>query len=94
VCGELLIFPESAIRHTQAIELEAEQCFMRAIEISRRQNAKSFELRAVMDLSRLLQRQGKSEQALQMLTEVYGWFTEGFNTGDLREAKALIEEAG
>ena len=81
--------------HNQnTIQPEAEECFLKAIEISRRQNAKSFELRAAMDLSRLWQRQGKSEQALQILTEIYGWFTEGFSTGDLKEAKTLIDELG
>jgi predicted ATPase len=81
-------------RTQAAIESEAEECFLKAIEIARRQNAKSSELRAAMDLSRLWQRQGKSEQALQVLSEIYGWLTEGLNIGDLKEAKALIEELG
>jgi len=76
----------------KAIQREAEEGFFRAIEISRRQKAKSFELRAAMDLSRLWQQQGKRKQALQALTKTYSWFTEGFNTGDLEEAKSLIEE--
>jgi predicted ATPase len=72
---------------------EAETCFRRAIEIARRQSAKSLELRAVTSLSRrLLQKQGKKEEARQILAEIYGWFTEGFDTADLREAKALLEE--
>src|SRR5207249_5621057 len=75
--------------HAQA---EAEACFHKAIEIARRQQAKSLELRAVMSLSRLWQQQGKKEEARQLLAEIYGWFTEGFDTADLREAKALIEE--
>jgi adenylate cyclase len=70
---------------------EAEECFHKAIEIARRQSAKSLELRAVMSVSRLWQRQGKKDEARQMLAEIYGWFTEGFDTRDLQEAKALLE---
>ncbi len=70
----------------------AEECFRQAINISRRQKAKSWELRATMSLSRLLQKQDKKEEAKQMLAEVYDWFTEGFDTPDLKEAKALLEE--
>jgi predicted ATPase len=69
---------------------EAEECFWRAIEIARRQQAKTLELRAVMSLSRLWQRQGKKAEARQILAEVYSWFTEGFETQDLRDAKALL----
>jgi predicted ATPase len=71
---------------------EAEACFLKAIEIARHQNAKSLELRAAMSLARLWQSQGKQDEARQILAEVYGWFTEGFDTKDLQEAKALIEE--
>jgi len=71
---------------------EAEECFRQAIDISRHQKAKSWELRATMSLSRLLQKQGKKEEARQMLAEVYDWFTEGFNTPDLKEARALLDE--
>ncbi len=74
------------------VEKESEKCFWKAIEIARRQSAKSWELRAVMSLSRLRQRQGKKEEARQMLAEIYGWFTEGFDTKDLQEAKELLEE--
>ena len=56
------------------------------------QQAKSWELRAVMSLSRLWQQQGKKKKARQMLTEIYGWFTEGFDTRDLQEARALLQE--
>lgn len=73
-------------------ELSPEACFLRAVDIARRQSAKSLELQAVMSLSRLWREQGKEEEAHQMLAEVYDWFTEGFDTGDLREAKALLEE--
>jgi predicted ATPase len=74
------------------IEQEAEACFLKAIEISRRQQAKSLELRATMSLARLWRRQGKREEARKMLAEVYEWFTEGFDTADLKDAKALLEE--
>jgi predicted ATPase len=74
------------------VEKEAEECFLKAIEIARRQQAKSLELRAVMSLSRLWQQQGKKEEARQLLAEIYGWFTEGFDTKDLQEAKALLNE--
>ena len=70
---------------------EAEACFLKAIEIAQKQQAKSLELRAVMSLARLWQRQGKTDEARQMLAEIYDWFTEGFDTKDLQEAKALLE---
>jgi len=65
---------------------------MKAIEVAQRQQAKSWELRAVMSLARLWQQQGKTPEARQMLAEVYNWFTEGFDTKDLQEAKALLTE--
>jgi Predicted ATPase len=71
---------------------EAEACFLKAIAIAQRQGAKSLELRAVMSLSRLWQRQGKQKQARKLLAEIYGWFTEGFDTTDLQEAKVLLNE--
>jgi predicted ATPase len=71
---------------------EAEGYFQKAIAIARQQEAKSLELRAVMSLSRLWQQQGKKAEARQLLAEIYGWFTEGFDTTDLREAKALLHE--
>ena len=74
-----------------AIASEAEACFLQAISVARGQSAKSWELRAVMSLSRLWQGQGKQAEARQMLQEIYGWFTEGFDTADLKDAKALIE---
>jgi predicted ATPase len=73
-------------------EAEAEACFWKAIEIAQRQSAKSLELRAVLSLSRLWQQRGKREEARQMLAELYGWFSEGFDTADLQEAKALLAE--
>jgi len=71
---------------------EAEACFLKAIEIARKQQAKSLELRAATSLARLWQQQGKTTEAHQMLSELYNWFTEGFDTKDLQEAKALLEE--
>jgi TOMM system kinase/cyclase fusion protein len=71
---------------------EAEPCFRQALAIARRQQAKSLELRAAMSLARLWQQQGKQAEAHQLLAEIYNWFTEGFDTADLQEAKALLEE--
>ena len=71
---------------------EAQNCFQRAIEIARKQSAKSLELRATASLSRLLDKQGRHDQARTMLAEIYGWFTEGFDTADLKDAKALLNE--
>ena len=73
---------------------DAETAYHLAIEISRLQQAKSFELRAAMDLSRLWQCQGKKEEARKLLAEIYGWFTEGFDTADLKDAKTLLKELG
>jgi hypothetical protein len=69
-----------------------EACFLKAIEIARRQSAKSWELRAATSLARLWQQQGKKQQARKRLAKIYGWFTEGFDTADLKEAKTLLEE--
>ncbi len=71
---------------------EAEACFRQALETARRQGAKSLELRAAMSLSRLWQQQGKGDEARELLAPIYGWFTEGFDTADLQEAKVLLEE--
>ena len=68
-----------------------EECFRQAVSVARQQSAKSLELRAVMSLSRLLKAQGQTTEARQMLTEIYAWFTEGFDTADLQEAKPLLE---
>jgi predicted ATPase len=75
-------------------QAEAESCFHQALAIARRQQAKSWELRAAMSLSRLWQQQGKRTEAQALLAPIYGWFTEGFDTVDLQEAKALLEELG
>jgi predicted ATPase len=71
---------------------EAEACFQQSLAVAHLQQAKSLELRAAMSLGRLWQRQGKTEHARQLLTEVYTWFTEGFDTADLQEAQALLEQ--
>ena len=84
--GELLL------AQVAADEQQAEACFQNAIKIARSQSAKSLELRAAMSLSRLQQRQGKKEEARTLLSETYGWFTEGFDTADLKEAKVLLQE--
>ena len=83
----VLLLQRSADNH-----VEAQACFHRALDIARSQQAKSLELRAATSLSRLWQHQGKHNEARQLLAEVYGWFTEGFDTPDLREAKALLDE--
>ncbi len=71
---------------------EAEGCFHQAIDVAHRQGARSFELRAESSLARLWQRQGKTAEARQALSKVYGDFAEGFDTADLRDAKALLDE--
>ena len=71
---------------------EAENSFRTAIEIARRQRAKSLELRATTSLVRLLVKQGRPDDARAMLAEIYNWFTEGFDTADLKDAKALLDE--
>jgi predicted ATPase len=73
---------------------EAEVWLRRALDVARRQEAKSLELRAAMSLSRLWQQQGKQAEARELLAPVYGWFTEGFDTADLQEAKALLDALG
>ena len=71
---------------------EAQSCFERAIEIARGQSANSWELHATMSLARLLSDTGRHDEARAMLAEIYGWFTEGFDTADLKDAKVLLEE--
>ena len=63
-----------------------------AIDVARRQNAKSWELRGAMSLARVRRQQGRPQEAVALLAPVYGWFTEGFDTADLKEAKALLEK--
>src|SRR5260370_38471405 len=73
-------------------EAQAERCFRTAIDIARHQGAKWWELRATVSLARLLKRQGKTDEALKTLAEVYNWITEGFDTAALREPNACFEE--
>src|SRR5262249_15861260 len=84
--GELLL-QESSDNYAKA-----EACFHQAMAIAQIQTAKSWELRAATSLARLWQRQGKRAEAHELLAPIYGWFTEGFDTADLQEAKALLEE--
>jgi predicted ATPase len=90
VRGELLLAQSAAA--SRAADPQAESCFQQAIEVARRQQAKSWELRATTSLARLWQRQGRIEEARQMLAEIYGWFSEGFDSADLMEARTLLEE--
>jgi predicted ATPase len=83
---------ESLLAMSPANTTEVEACFHQALDIARRQQAKSLELRAAMSLARLWQHQGRRHDARQLLAEIYGWFTEGFDTADLQEAKTLLEE--
>jgi predicted ATPase len=83
--GELLLL-------AGATPYEAEGSFRQAIAIAQRQEAKSWELRATVSLARLLTKQGRGDEARMMLAEIYRWFSEGFDTADLKEAKALLDE--
>jgi predicted ATPase len=71
---------------------EAVACFHQALDVARRQHAKSLELRAALSLARLWQQQGKRAEASALLAPIYGWFTEGFDIADLQEARTLLEE--
>ncbi len=84
--GELLL------ARSPSDHAEAEAAFREALDVARRQSAKSWELRAATSLARLWQRQGRKEEARALLAPVYDWFTEGFDTRDLKDAKALLEE--
>ncbi len=92
--GELTLKQSRVQSLASSVQKEGEECFLKAIDIAQRQQAKSWELRAVMSLSRLWQQQGKKNEARQMLAEIYGWFTEGFDTADLKEARTLLGELG
>jgi len=85
---------EAILRRDSFAAGEAEDCFRKAIEIARRQSAKWRELQATISLARLLAKQGRRDEARVMLTEIYNWFTEGFDTANLRDAKALLHELG
>jgi predicted ATPase len=83
--GELLL------RQAVPNAAQAEACFHRALDVARRQQAKAWELRAAMSLSRLWQQQGKRDETRELLAPIYGWFTEGFDTADLQDARALLD---
>jgi len=83
---------EIALKSPQPDATKAEGYFERALAVARAQQAKSWELRAAMSLARLWRDQGKRDEARQLLAPIYGWFTEGFDTLDMKEAKALLEE--
>lgn len=82
--GELLLIADN--------DEVAAQCFRDAIELARRQGAKSWELRATTSLARLLAKQGYTDEVHNMLSEIYGWFAEGFDTADLKDARSLLGE--
>jgi predicted ATPase len=83
---------EIALKSPPSDAAKAESCFERALTVARAQQAKSWELRAAMSMARLWRDQGKPQQARELLAPIYGWFTEGFDTRDLKEAKALLDE--
>ena len=87
--GELLLRADSGAQH---VDSDSETCFHRALAVARRQQARSLELRAAMSLARLWLRQGKRQAAHDLLAPVYGWFTEGFDTPDLIDARMLLNE--
>jgi predicted ATPase len=84
--------PKAQSRQKPAFIAEAATSYRRAIEVARRQQAKSWELRATTSLARLLQRQGRQAEARHRLAEIYDWFSEGWDTPDLQEASGLLEE--
>ena len=84
--GEMLLIGD------EGAAAKGTQCFRNAIEVAQRQSAKTWELRATTSLARLLAKQGKRDEARAMLAEIYNWFTEGFDTADLKDAKALLDE--
>ena len=90
--GELLLKKAEKDDDRAALEKEAEACFRQSLDVARNQAARSFELRTAISLGRLLKKQGKGSEARKLLEDIYGWFSEGFDTPDLKEAKSLIEE--
>ena len=83
---------EIALRSPEPDAAKAQKYFERALAVARQQQAKSWELRAAMSLARLWRDQAKLQQARELLAPVYGWFTEGFDTRDVKDAKTLLEE--
>ena len=90
--GQKTLDKEQRARINSSARTEAETCLQKALQVARRQHTKSFELRAAMSLSRLWQQQGCREEARFLLADVYDWFTEGFDTLDLQEAKNLLDQ--
>ena len=90
--GELLLVQESDAGNQKAQRDRAQACFQQALEISRQQSAKLWELRAGTSLARLWRQDRKDAEARRMLSGIYDWFTEGFDTKDLQEAKALLQD--
>jgi len=90
--GELTLKQTRFENLASTFRKKAEECFHKAVEIARRQGARSLELRALTSISRMWQQQGKQDEARKLLAEIYNWFTEGFDTADLKEAKALLDE--
>ncbi len=88
------VMGELVLQQPQEQHPEAEACFRKAIDAARHQQAKSWELRAATSLARLWQGQGKVAEGRELLAPVYEWFTEGFDTADLKEAKALLDTLG
>jgi len=91
---ELLRLRGELLRRERSDASEAETCLRQAADQARHMSAKSFELRATISLARLLQKQGRRDEAHAMLADIYNWFTEGFDTADLKDAKALLDELG
>jgi len=83
---------KGVLLHQTNVQDEAETCFQQALDVARQQEATSLELRAAIGLARLWQSQGKRQEARDLLAPIYEWFTEGFDTTDLQEAKALLNE--
>jgi predicted ATPase len=83
---------EGNLRLAEGGSAEAEACYLKALEVARAQEARSLELRAATSLARLRREQGRRAEARELLAPIYGWFTEGFDTADLKEAKALLDE--
>jgi predicted ATPase len=89
--GDLLL-RRASVEVPPDIEAEAEQCYRKSIDIARQQEARLYELKAATSLSRLWSKQGRKAEARKTLADTCGWFTEGFDTADLKDAKALLEE--
>jgi predicted ATPase len=83
---------EMTLMHDASMTAQAEQCFRDSLQVARAQSARWWQLRTTTSLARLLDKQGNRDEARAMLAEIYNWFTEGFDTADLKEAKALLDE--